>query len=82
MSAIVSIPQTRPTVRKWTRGRRPEEHGYTFDEVSLSSSDLVSSKSFVDLQNKGVPASVCDAAKRAGYMPSEIGEYLEEIATK
>jgi hypothetical protein len=83
MSAAAStlVPQTRPTVRFWNRGRRPEEQGYTFGETSLSLSDLVSAKSFNELQNKGVPASVCDAAKKAGYMPSEIDEYLEEIAT-
>ena len=80
-AATTLVPQTRPSVRFWSRGRRPEEQGYTFGETSLSLSDLTSSKSFVDLQNKGDPAAVCDGAKRAGYMPSEIDEYLDEIAT-
>jgi hypothetical protein len=82
MSAAVSIPQTRPIVRFWNKGRRPEEQGYSFGDVQLSLSDLTSSRSFVDLQNKGVPASICEAAKREGFMPSEIDDYLDEIAAK
>lgn len=76
MSAAVTIP--RPSVAFWNKGRRPEEQGYLFDGVSVSLSDLTSCKSFVDLQNKGVPVFICEAAKRAGYMPSEIDEFLDE----
>ena len=79
MSATVSIPQTRPSVKFWKKGKRPEEQGYTFDGVSLSLSDLTSARSFIDLQNKGVPAAVCSAAKKAGFFPSELDEYLDSI---
>jgi hypothetical protein len=78
MSAATTVPQIRPVVRPWNKGRRPEEQGWTFDGVSFSRSDLTGARSFVDLVNKGVPQTVCDAAKKAGYMPAELDEYLDE----
>jgi hypothetical protein len=69
-----------PSVRFWNKGKRPEEQGYTFDNgTSLSLSDLCSARSFVELQNKGVPGGICDAAKRAGFSPSELDEYLDGL---
>jgi hypothetical protein len=78
MSAAVSIPQTQPSVRFWNKGRRPEEQGYAFDGgTSISLCDIARARSFNELHSKGVPESVCNAARKAGYMPSELDEMLD-----
>ena len=62
-TAVSQVSEIRPAVKFWNKGRRPEEQGYLFDGVSVSVSDINSARSFVDLQNKGVPASICNAAR-------------------
>jgi hypothetical protein len=78
MSATATVSQIRPVVSSWHKGKRPEEQGWVFDGQSLSRQDLLSVRSFAELVNKGVPQSICDAARKAGYMPAEMDEYLDE----
>jgi hypothetical protein len=69
---------TRPIIAFWKTGKKNTEQGWSFDGKSLSMSDLGSTRSYVDLEKKGVPASICASAKHSGYAPSEIGQFLEE----
>jgi len=78
MSAATTVSQVRPVISKWVKGKRSDERGWSFDGVSLSLSDILATRSFVELQKKGVPASICDTARREGFMPTELGLYLDE----
>ncbi len=74
----ISQVSVRPSIQSWRKGKRSDERGWTFNGVSLSVSEITNSRSFAELQNKGVPVSVCDSAKKSGYAPGELDDYLDE----
>jgi len=75
---MTATAMKQPRIAFWKTGKKSNEQGWAFDGVSLSLKDIESTRSFVELQSKGVPQHICAAAKSAGFFSSEIGEYLEE----
>jgi hypothetical protein len=77
MSAATTASQVR-LATFYRDGRRPEEQGYRFASgSSITLSDISQARSFVELINKGVPESVCLAARKAGYMPAELDDFID-----
>lgn len=78
MNTAIPKVQSKSDICYWNKGKRPEEQGWTINNIQLTLKDLSSVRSFVELQNKGVPSSICEDAKKKGYCPYDIDTYFDD----